>query len=202
VARKPAKAPARPAPKGKGKKPAGKRVEKARGDSGERPWWERTEALGDQSNLKPRGIGRPSKFDPAFCEEVIVLGMNGYEVAEIALHFGVCKDTLYQWQTDHPAFSDAFKRARVFAEAFHTRRLRLGLNFGAGDFQGGAYLKYMALRFREGPDGGWSETQNVNLNGKLDVNGAKDGLADQLAKAVAAITAAGGRAEDPAQPNG
>lgn len=56
--------------------------------------------------------GRPSKYKPAFCTEIIELMGQGYSLTAAASQIGVHKMTVYQWEKDIPEFSDAIKLAR------------------------------------------------------------------------------------------
>jgi hypothetical protein len=58
-------------------------------------------------------FGRPSKYDPAFCHDIISLMGEGLSLT----------DTAYQWEKDHPDFSDAIKIARGKRLLFLERRL-------------------------------------------------------------------------------
>lgn len=68
-------------------------------------------------------IGRPSEYDPAFCEAVIAAGAQGYSLTAFAGLIGVHRDTLYAWGEAHPEFSDAMKRHK----AVRVHRLEFGL---------------------------------------------------------------------------
>lgn len=68
-------------------------------------------------------IGRPSEYDPAFCDAVIAAGAQGYSLTAFAGMIGVHRDTLYAWGEVHPAFSDAMKRHK----AVRVHRLEFGL---------------------------------------------------------------------------
>lgn len=57
-------------------------------------------------------VGRPSKYSPAFCEEIINLMSEGYSLTAAASVIGVHKDTVYEWEKQIPEFSDAVKLAR------------------------------------------------------------------------------------------
>ncbi|MEK9809966.1 MAG: terminase small subunit [Candidatus Nanopelagicales bacterium] len=69
-------------------------------------------------------VGRPSKYDPAYCAAALdFVGMQGKSIEEFAAHLQVHRDTVYEWEKVHPAFSDALTRAREFSEAFWFNRL-------------------------------------------------------------------------------
>ena len=60
----------------------------------------------------PIMTGRPSKYDPAYCDLAIELGEQGKTYTSIANAIGVHRDTLYEWRDVHPDFSDALKVSR------------------------------------------------------------------------------------------
>lgn len=57
--------------------------------------------------------GRPSKYNPAYCREIIETMGEGYSLTAFAGVIGVCRDTLNEWQREHPDFSDAVKVAKA-----------------------------------------------------------------------------------------
>ena len=54
-----------------------------------------------------RPIGRPSKYDPAFCEIAIEEMAKGFTIAAVAGVIGVSYSTIQLWRTAHAEFSDA-----------------------------------------------------------------------------------------------
>jgi hypothetical protein len=73
--------------------------------------------------------GRPSKYDPKYCEEMITLCSQGHSITGFAGSIGVCRDTLTEWGNVHPEFSLAIKRAKAaaaFAVERDGNRLRAG----------------------------------------------------------------------------
>ena len=76
-------------------------------------------------------VGRPSKYDESFCDQVIDLGKQGLSITQIAFELDIHKDTLYDWKKTKPEFSDAIKKARDYAQGFWENALRtaaLGMN--------------------------------------------------------------------------
>ena len=60
-------------------------------------------------------VGRPSEYDPKYCDEVIELGREGKSKAQIAASIGVCRQTLDNWCNAHKEFMDAVNQARELA---------------------------------------------------------------------------------------
>lgn len=57
--------------------------------------------------------GRPTKYEEGFCEVAEATLAEGFSLAAVAGTCGVCLDTVYEWQKQHPEFSDAVKRGRA-----------------------------------------------------------------------------------------
>lgn len=51
--------------------------------------------------------GRPSKYDPAFCDDVVEHMSNGFSRMAAAGLIGVCYDTFREWVKQYPEFSAA-----------------------------------------------------------------------------------------------
>jgi transposase-like protein len=61
-----------------------------------------------------RPVGRPSLYDPKYCEEVIALGRIGKSVEAIGAILGVGTKTLYNWRDQHEDFLHALDMAKEF----------------------------------------------------------------------------------------
>jgi len=61
-----------------------------------------------------RPVGRPSLYDPKYCEEVIALGKIGKSVEAIGAILGVGTKTLYNWRDQNPEFLHALELAKEF----------------------------------------------------------------------------------------
>lgn len=66
-------------------------------------------------------VGRPSKYEARFCEDLIGYMSEGYSVEACAGLIGVHKDTIYQWVKEYPDFSDAKKIGEAKSRAFWER---------------------------------------------------------------------------------
>lgn len=107
-----------------------------------------------------RVVGRPSKYDPKFCDAVLKMGAEGYSVVEMAAEIGVSRNTLEtNWPAEHPEFLEAFARARELSQGWWERQGRIGLF--ADKFQPALYSRSMSARF---PDD-WRETSERRLTG-------------------------------------
>ena len=61
-----------------------------------------------------RPVGRPSLYDPKYCEEVIALGKIGKSTEAIGAILGVGTKTLYNWRDQNPEFLHALELAKEF----------------------------------------------------------------------------------------
>ena len=59
-----------------------------------------------------RPVGRPSLYDPAYCEQAIELGKIGKSTEAIGAMLGVGTSTLYRWRDEHPEFREALDIAK------------------------------------------------------------------------------------------
>lgn len=57
--------------------------------------------------------GRPSKYSPAYVDEVIEFCGQGYSLTAFAGEIGVCRDTITAWCDENPEFSLAVKHAKA-----------------------------------------------------------------------------------------
>lgn len=106
--------------------------------------------------------GRPSDYDPAFCERIIELGEQGASVAEMAFEIGTTKQTLHNWTASHEEFLDAFTRAKLASQVWWERKGRAGMEKSSSEFQAAIWSRSMAARFPED----WREVKGTELTGK------------------------------------
>lgn len=115
--------------------------------------------------LIPKGRGRPTAYQPEFCEDVIALGRAGKSKAQIASKLDVHRETLNEWAKAHPEFSDAIKRAQLHALAWWENKGQKGISKGSM-FNATAYIFQMHNRFRD------DYVRNVETVQKADVGEA------------------------------
>ena len=65
-----------------------------------------------------RPVGRPSLYDPKYCEEVITLGKLGKSVEQIASILDVSLRTMYSWRDAHEEFLHALEDAKTYEQAW------------------------------------------------------------------------------------
>lgn len=70
-----------------------------------------------------KGLGRPTSYKPEICDQLMVMGAQGFHIVEMAAALGVSVDTLYRWSKDpdKPDFSESFTRAKELSQAYYWR---------------------------------------------------------------------------------
>lgn len=68
--------------------------------------------------------GRPSKYQPVYCDEIIELSKEGASEDECAITIGVCPQTFENWKVAHPEFLDACTRASAARKVWWERTSR------------------------------------------------------------------------------
>lgn len=69
------------------------------------------------------GAGRPTAYKPSFGEEIISLMATGLSLTAAAAELGFHRDTIYEWKSKHPEFSDTVKLAQAKRQLFLEKRL-------------------------------------------------------------------------------
>ena len=136
-----------------------------------------------------RPIGRPSTYDPTYCERVLSLAEDGRSEAEIAKALGVPRTTMRSWGDQHPEFSSALAHARDLSLAWWEEQGRRGINRGS-EFNASLYAKCVAGRFPDEP-----YRERVQFTGRNDGPIEFSSLTD--AEIEARITALEGSRNDP-----
>src|ERR1700689_2037013 len=87
---------------------------KLSGDNHAIPPDEAEKNLNDYVEEKPKHAGgRPTKYDPRYCEMLVEFGSQGYTLGAFAGLIGTCKQTVENWKVEHPEFLVAATRARA-----------------------------------------------------------------------------------------
>lgn len=91
--------------------------------------------------------GRPTAYDPAYCEQVIELGKAGKSKAQMASHFDVSRQTIDNWADAQPEFLEALTRAMAHCQAWWEDQAQKGMLVPG--FNAAVWKKSMEARFRE-----------------------------------------------------
>jgi len=62
-------------------------------------------------------VGRPTKYDPKYIEQVYKLCLLGATDSDIANFFNISEATLNNWKIEYPEFLESIKRGKVQADA-------------------------------------------------------------------------------------
>lgn len=110
----------------------------------------------------PRPVGRPSSYDPKFCDMVVEDMGQGYSLTAFAGLIGVNRSTITEWMNAHPAFSAAVTRGKA-ARLRNWEQVALSMRMNGGG-PGGATITVFGLKNMGGDE--WSDTQRHEVTGK------------------------------------
>lgn len=103
--------------------------------------------------------GRPTKYKPEFCDDVIEYMGQGFSKEAFAGKVGVSKQQIWRWMKKHKEFRTAIKKAETACQAFWEEMgIQLVL---AGQGNATAWIYNMKCRFRKS---GWADIKDVNKN--------------------------------------
>ena len=118
------------------------------------------------TSINGKFLGRPSKYDEAYCEKVIELGKLGKSRWAIASILKITPSNLMNWDAVHENFREALKIARQDSIAFWELLAETHIieNPGGPKLNTGLWSRSMAARF----------PNEYRENAKVEVTG-KDG---------------------------
>lgn len=122
------------------------------------------EQVGDDSG---RAVGRPTKYDPAYCHMVLDFGREGMSLVEMASALNVSRANLYDWAEQNPEFSACLTRAREESQAWWERVGRLGVFKGDHEIDSNLWFRNVTKRFRQ--DWGETKAPEVEAGDMLEV---------------------------------
>ena len=91
--------------------------------------------------------GRPTSYDPRFCDLVIELGKEGASKAEMAAECGVSRPTFDAWCEAHEEFLYSVKEAFSFSQAWWEKKGRVATFGGVDGFNATSFIFNMKNRF-------------------------------------------------------
>ena len=110
-------------------------------------------------------MGRPSSYDPGYCEAVVQFGKEGDSKVEMAVKLNVSRQTLYYWMDDYPDFFDAMKRAEEYAAAWHHTMFK---KMATGQIQNANPTALIFNSKNQCPDE-FRDRREVDIDGKVGV---------------------------------
>lgn len=102
-----------------------------------------------------RPVGRPSGYDPSYCQTAIEFLSEGHSIAGLAGHLGVARQTVVNWTEQHPEFLAAVKTGQAGAVAWWEKRVR---QIADGE-PGNVVAAIFGLKNRAADD--WRDKQHV-----------------------------------------
>ncbi len=106
-------------------------------------------------------MGRPTKYKPEYCEQLIAHMQQLHSFESFAANIGTHKETLYEWCKRHPEFSEARKAGRA--------SLLKGMeNIGKGLFTGKIKGNVAAWIFYMKNTTGWRDDPNMSDEDTID----------------------------------
>jgi hypothetical protein len=107
--------------------------------------------------------GRPTKYDPAYCEEMIDFMGQGYSLTAWAGQIGVSRATVNNWAEANPEFLEALHVAKAKRLMFWEQTAINVAAKGTGG-PGAASVITFGLKNMGGDE--WSDTTKTELTGK------------------------------------
>lgn len=108
--------------------------------------------------------GRPTKYDPSYCEKVIEMGKYGASKHEMALDLDINFSTFLLWQETHEEFSKAVREATGFAQAWWEKNGRTATFGSTPGFNATSFIFNMKNRFKED----WRDRVEQDISAKVE----------------------------------
>lgn len=113
---------------------------------------------------QPHAGGRPSAYDPAFCQVVEDALAQGFSLAVAAGDVGVTRQTLDNWTKEHPEFFDAVRIGRAKGARVWEQRLANLADKNEGNATGVIF----GLKNRLPED--WKDKTETEHSGDMTIN--------------------------------
>jgi len=104
--------------------------------------------------------GRPTKYDPAYCQQLIDHMADGASVGSFCAEIDVARATINLWASQHPEFMEALSRGKAKAQAWWEK---VGRGIAMGE-DGNASMCIFGMKNMGGDD--WQEVTKRELTGK------------------------------------
>jgi hypothetical protein len=103
-------------------------------------------------------LGRPSKYDPAYCDAVVAHMQDGASLTSFAAEIGVARSRINEWMAAHPDFQEACARAKAKSAAWWERQGRTIATDGGGS--GSATMVMFGMKNMGAED--WKEASQID----------------------------------------
>lgn len=114
------------------------------------------------SEPERRPVGRPSKYEPEFCDQLLEFMAQGYSLTAFAGSIRVSRATINNWMAEHPEFLEA---TRV-GQALRTMKLEQGLISG----ESGPKVHGHIFALKNADPEGWKDKVETEHTGRVVVN--------------------------------
>lgn len=116
--------------------------------------------------------GRPTSYDPKYCEQIIEHMKKGKSILSFAKLINTGRETLHGWARENKEFSDAMKLAKDYCEAWWEEQGEEGLweNPGERKISAAMFKWNTAARF------GWREKQEIEMDATVRNSPLKEEL--------------------------
>ena len=96
-------------------------------------------------------VGRPSRYQPAFCEKIVQWGREGQSCAYMAAQLGIGKMTFYEWIKRWPQFARAYEIAKSCSQDYYEQLARSHMieTPGGNKLNTGLYKMHMAAHYKD-----------------------------------------------------
>ena len=108
-------------------------------------------------------VGRPSKYNPAYCQQLVDHMADGASVQSFAAEIDVARSTINKWAEDHPAFSEALSRGKAKCAAWWEKTGRKLAATGEGN------ASMVIFGLKNMGDGDWHDKSQVEHGGGVNV---------------------------------
>lgn len=109
--------------------------------------------------------GRPSKYEPEYCDRIVSFMDDGYSIASFAAEIGVARSTINKWAENYPEFSEALSRAQARRARWWEDRLRTIARDGGGP--GASTAAIFGIKNAAGED--YREKQEIEHSGGMTI---------------------------------
>ena len=94
-------------------------------------------------------MGRPTLYDPAYCDKVVELGKLGKSVEQISTYLNVSLRTMYTWRDAYPDFLHALEEAKIAEQTWWEDQAQAYLleHKDAAKLNASIWSRSMAARF-------------------------------------------------------